>query len=177
MAARSPFGRTEEVEENAEHETSDSRDEGYRGGPPHGDKDFKPVHLKGLFRCVWLVHIETTCVLNDICVKQRIDDVNEASFGSQGGHQEGALTSPFFPLPLLPLSSSGYLASEKSFQVIEYMYKSSVKCFSLGSGPCSSRCEYSSYPDLQKVVRNFNPIARPIAKIEGIIPSIYIYIH
>jgi len=49
MAARSPFGRTEEVEENAEHETSDSRDEGYRDGPPHADKDFKPVHLKGLF--------------------------------------------------------------------------------------------------------------------------------
>ncbi|KAG8215598.1 hypothetical protein J3R82DRAFT_7463 [Butyriboletus roseoflavus] len=42
------FGRTEEVEENAEHETSDSRDESFRDAP-HGDKDFKPVHLKGLF--------------------------------------------------------------------------------------------------------------------------------
>lgn len=29
-------------------------------------------------------------------------------------------------------------------------------------------------PDLQKAVRNFDPIGRPIAKIEGIIPSIYI---
>lgn len=47
----SQFGRTEEVEENAEHETSDSRDESFRD-PSHVDKDFKPVHLKGLFRYV-----------------------------------------------------------------------------------------------------------------------------
>ena len=47
--AVSQFGRTEEVEENAEHETSDSRDGSYR--EPH-HVDFKPVHLKGLFRCV-----------------------------------------------------------------------------------------------------------------------------
>ncbi|KAH0835518.1 hypothetical protein J3R83DRAFT_9203 [Lanmaoa asiatica] len=46
--AMSQFGRTEEVEENAEHETSDSRDENFRDSP-HVDKDFKPVHLKGLF--------------------------------------------------------------------------------------------------------------------------------
>ena len=45
------FGRTEEVEENAEHETFDSRDESFRD-TSHVDKDFKPVHLKGLFRCV-----------------------------------------------------------------------------------------------------------------------------
>ncbi|KAF8129971.1 hypothetical protein EV363DRAFT_1168110 [Boletus edulis] len=44
----SRFGRTEEVEENAEHETSDSRDESFRDAS-HMDKDFKPVHLKGLF--------------------------------------------------------------------------------------------------------------------------------
>lgn len=49
--AVSRFGRTEEVEENAEHETSDSRDESYRDAS-HVDKDFKPVHLKGLFRYV-----------------------------------------------------------------------------------------------------------------------------
>ncbi|KIJ62403.1 hypothetical protein HYDPIDRAFT_114497 [Hydnomerulius pinastri MD-312] len=42
------FGRTEEVEENVEHETSDGRDESFKE-PHHGDKDFKPVHLKGLF--------------------------------------------------------------------------------------------------------------------------------
>lgn len=48
-AALSRFGRTEEVEENAEHETSDSRDESFRD-THHVDKDFKPVHLKGLFR-------------------------------------------------------------------------------------------------------------------------------
>ncbi|KAF8422338.1 hypothetical protein L210DRAFT_2168733 [Boletus edulis BED1] len=44
----SQFGRTEEVEENAEHETSDSRDESFRD-TCHMDKDFKPIHLKGLF--------------------------------------------------------------------------------------------------------------------------------
>ena len=49
--AMNRFGRTEEVEENAEHETSDSRDESFRDAP-HVDKDFKPVHLKGLFRYV-----------------------------------------------------------------------------------------------------------------------------
>lgn len=48
-AALNQFGRTEEVEENAEHETSDSRDESFRDAP-HANKDFKPVHLKGLFR-------------------------------------------------------------------------------------------------------------------------------
>ena len=50
--AVSQFGRTEEVEESAEHETSDSRDESFRDSP-HADKDFKPVHLKGLFRYVF----------------------------------------------------------------------------------------------------------------------------
>ena len=52
--AVSQFGRTEEVEENAEHETSDSRDESFRDAS-HVDKDFKPVHLKGLFRYVVLL--------------------------------------------------------------------------------------------------------------------------
>ncbi|KAG9318997.1 hypothetical protein JVU11DRAFT_1115 [Chiua virens] len=42
------FGCTEEVEENAEHETSDSRAESFRN-TSHVDKDFKPVHPKGLF--------------------------------------------------------------------------------------------------------------------------------
>lgn len=49
--AVSQFGRTEEVEESPEHETSDSRDESFRHAS-HVDKDFKPVHLKGLFRYV-----------------------------------------------------------------------------------------------------------------------------
>jgi len=54
--AVSQFGRTEEVEENAEHETSDSRDESFRHAS-HVDKDFKPVHLKGLFRYVIRVFV------------------------------------------------------------------------------------------------------------------------
>lgn len=62
--AVSQFGRTEEVEENAEHETSDSRDESFRDAP-HVDKDFKPVHLKGLFRYVIIFFMvgnaETAC--------------------------------------------------------------------------------------------------------------------
>ncbi|KAF8547095.1 hypothetical protein OG21DRAFT_1490523 [Imleria badia] len=45
LVAVSQFGRTEEVEENAEHEMSDSRDESFRDA----DKDFKFIHLKGLF--------------------------------------------------------------------------------------------------------------------------------
>ncbi|KAF9236131.1 hypothetical protein BU15DRAFT_50491 [Melanogaster broomeanus] len=42
------FGRTEEVEENLEPETSDGRDDSFKDSH-HADKDFKPVHLKGLF--------------------------------------------------------------------------------------------------------------------------------
>ncbi|KAH7886474.1 hypothetical protein F5I97DRAFT_1936203 [Phlebopus sp. FC_14] len=44
----SNFGRTEEVEETIEQETSDGRDESFKGSQ-HAEKDFKPVHLKGLF--------------------------------------------------------------------------------------------------------------------------------
>ncbi|KAF9222128.1 Pkinase-domain-containing protein [Gyrodon lividus] len=46
--AVSQFGRTEEVEENVEQETSDGRDDSFKDSH-HADKDFKPVHLKGLF--------------------------------------------------------------------------------------------------------------------------------
>ncbi|KIJ13649.1 hypothetical protein PAXINDRAFT_100605 [Paxillus involutus ATCC 200175] len=46
--AVSQFGRTEEVEENVEPETSDGRDDSFKDSH-HADKEFKPVHLKGLF--------------------------------------------------------------------------------------------------------------------------------
>ena len=45
------FGRTEEVEENADDEFTDGRGESDK--EQHHDKDFKPVHLKGLFRYVF----------------------------------------------------------------------------------------------------------------------------
>lgn len=45
------FGRTEKVDENAEHEAAD-QDDGFKDEQSghHNDKEFKPVHLKGLFR-------------------------------------------------------------------------------------------------------------------------------
>jgi hypothetical protein len=92
----SQFGRTEEVEENAEHETSDSRDEGFRDAS-HVDKDFKPVHLKGLFRYMNPFFFFVVVVLKRH-VEQRLHDVDEATFGSQGGHKEGA-RSDAGPIP------------------------------------------------------------------------------
>ncbi|KAG6331469.1 hypothetical protein ID866_7622 [Astraeus odoratus] len=47
-AGVSQFGRTEEVEENAEQEHADMRTESDKEHS-HVEKDFKPVHLKGLF--------------------------------------------------------------------------------------------------------------------------------
>ncbi|KAG1729329.1 uncharacterized protein EDB91DRAFT_1159743 [Suillus paluster] len=46
----SGFGRTEKVEENVEQEAVD-QDESFKDGQSghHSDKEFKPVHLKGLF--------------------------------------------------------------------------------------------------------------------------------
>jgi len=45
------FGRTEKVDENVEQEAAD-QDDGFKDGQSghHNDKEFKPVHLKGLFR-------------------------------------------------------------------------------------------------------------------------------
>ena len=82
--AVSRFGRTEEVEENAEHETSDSRDEGYRDAA-HVDKDFKPVHLKGLFRYViwFFFHVVSSA---ETTLEQCVYNVDKTAFGSQGGY-------------------------------------------------------------------------------------------
>jgi hypothetical protein len=45
------FTRTEKVDENAEQDAAD-QDDGFKDGQSghHTDKEFKPVHLKGLFR-------------------------------------------------------------------------------------------------------------------------------
>jgi hypothetical protein len=47
----SGFGHTEKVEENVEQEAVD-QDDGFKDEQSghHSDKEFKPVHLKGLFR-------------------------------------------------------------------------------------------------------------------------------